>query len=112
MSTSSLRAVPAGLRTVGAPVGLRAAGEWVSGPLPPRQSARCLRFISEHPGASNTEVQDGLSIRHPSQVSEVLLRLERDGLAHTKRGQRSLNHWQLTDHGAALLDALPEGIYE
>jgi DNA-binding MarR family transcriptional regulator len=84
----------------------------ISDPLPPRQSARCLRFVAEHPGASNTEIQDGLGIRHPSQVSEVLLRLERDGLAQTERGQRSLNHWELTEHGAELLAALPEGIYD
>jgi DNA-binding MarR family transcriptional regulator len=84
----------------------------ISDPLPPRQSARCLRFISEHPGASNTEIQDGLGMRHPSQVSEVLLRLERDGLAQTERGQRSLNQWELTGHGAELLEALPEGIYD
>jgi DNA-binding MarR family transcriptional regulator len=84
----------------------------ISGPLLPRQSARCLRFISDHPGASNTEIQDGLGINHPSQVSEILLRLERDGLAHTERGQRSLNQWELTEHGAELLEALPEGIYD
>jgi DNA-binding MarR family transcriptional regulator len=84
----------------------------ISGPLLPRQAARCLRFIAEHPGASNTDVQDGLGINHPSQVSEVLLRLERDGLAQTERGQRSLNHWELTAHGAELLEALPEGIYD
>jgi hypothetical protein len=81
-------------------------------PLLPRQAARCLRYIAGHPGASSADVQMGVGIRHASQVSNVLLRLERDGLTRTDRGQRMLNAWEVTGTGAELLSQLPEGIYE
>jgi DNA-binding MarR family transcriptional regulator len=82
-----------------------------AGPLLPRQSARCLRFISEHPGSSSAQVQAGVGIRYPSQTSNVLQRLERDGLVHSDRDRRSLNAWRVTDSGAALLGEIREDIY-
>jgi DNA-binding PadR family transcriptional regulator len=57
-------------------------------------------------------VQAGVAIRHPSQVSTVLLRLERDGLVETERGRRAMNAWRATDHGAAVLAQMPEGLYD
>jgi DNA-binding PadR family transcriptional regulator len=78
----------------------------------PRQVARCLRYVAEHPGASSVEVQHGVGIRHPSQISRVLSRLERDGFMLTLRDRRSLNAWTVTDRGSAVLAELPEAIYE
>lgn len=82
------------------------------GQVLPRQAARCLAYIAGHPGSSSTDVQNGVGIQHASQVSTVLLRLERDGLAQTERSRRVLNAWTITAQGAELLGALPEGIYE
>jgi DNA-binding PadR family transcriptional regulator len=81
-------------------------------PLLPRQALRCLRYISAHRYASSTDVQAGVGIRHPSQVSGVLVRLERDGLVHTERGRRMLNAWEITERGAKVLAQMPEGLYE
>lgn len=77
-----------------------------------RQAARCLGYIAEHPGSSSAEVGSGVGIGHASQVSAVLLRLERAGLVHTDRGARALNAWEITGRGSELLGGLPEGIYE
>lgn len=77
-----------------------------------RQVALCLRYVAEHPGASSVEVQHGVGIRHPSQVSRVLGRLEKEGLAFTARDRRSLNAWRLTEQGTEVLGELPEAIYE
>jgi DNA-binding MarR family transcriptional regulator len=84
----------------------------VSHRLLPRQAARCLRWIAAHPGSSSAQVQAGVGIRHPSQLSTVLLRLERDGLVGTERGRRALNAWRVTDQGRAVLEQMPEGLYD
>jgi predicted transcriptional regulator len=85
-------------------------------PAPPwllsRQARRCLRWIAGHPGSSSAQVQAGVGIRHPSQVANVLMRLERDGLVHTDRGRRALNAWRVTDQGAVVMDEMPEGLYD
>lgn len=78
----------------------------------PRQVARCLRFVAEHPGASSVEVQHGVGIKHPSQVHRVMAGLKREGLALTVRDQRSLNAWTVTQHGAEVLSELPEALYD
>jgi DNA-binding MarR family transcriptional regulator len=65
-------------------------------------SSSCLRFLAEHVDASGSGVRDGLGMRHLSQTSRMLARLERDGLVERHRGGRE-NHWHLTDRGQAVL---------
>jgi DNA-binding MarR family transcriptional regulator len=71
-------------------------------------SAHCLRFLAEHPGASSTQVRNGLGMRHLSQASRLLGRLERDGLADGHRERGHANAWTLTARGQALLNQLQE----
>ena len=89
-----------------------ASGRQGSGVVLSRQVTRCQRFVAEHPGAGSPQVQQGVGIRHPSQVSRVLNGLERDRLLYTVRDRRSLNAWQVTELGAGVLAGLPEAIYE
>ena len=91
-----------------------AAGE--RAPDSPAAAARAM-LARTAPETGRRDVREvgrstGVGIRHPSLVSNVLARRERDGLAHTHRGRRSLNAWQLTDQGAAVEAGLPQGIYE
>ena len=91
-----------------------AAGE--RAPDLPAAAARAM-LARTAPESGRRDVREvgrstGVGIRHPSLVSNVLARRERDGLAHTHRGRRSLNAWQLTDQGAAVEAGLPQGIYE
>lgn len=76
-----------------------------------RQEGRCLRYVAEHPGSSSTQVQHGVGIRHRSQVSRVLGRLQKEGLALTVRDGGSLNAWTVTRVGTGVLGELPEGMY-
>lgn len=76
-----------------------------------RQEARCLRYVAGHPGSSSAQVQQGVGIRHRSQVSRVLGRLQKEGLVQTLKGGRSLNAWEVTQDGSGVLGELPEGIY-
>ncbi len=80
--------------------------------LLPRQVARCLAYVSRHPGSSGTVIQIGLGMRHLSQASRLLIRLEAQGLIFTDRSRRGLNAWQLTEQGQAVAEQLPEGVYE
>jgi hypothetical protein len=79
----------------------------------------CVACGSAHPGSSGAQVQPGLGMRHLSQASrllikldQLLIKLEQQGLVHTDRSRRAPNAWRLTEQGRALLDGLPEGIYE
>ena len=67
----------------------------------------CLRFLGEHPGASNREVGEGIGVAHPEQVSRLLTRLRREGLAtNASRGAGKPNEWRLTPAGERARDAL------
>jgi DNA-binding MarR family transcriptional regulator len=67
-----------------------------------RLSSSCLRFLAEHDGASGSGVRDGLGVRHLSQASRLLARLERDGLLE-KQSRGRENHWHLTARGQEVL---------
>jgi hypothetical protein len=67
-----------------------------------RLSSSCLRFLAVHAGASGSGVRDGLGMRHLSQASRLLARLERDGLVEKQAGGRE-NHWHLTSRGQMVL---------
>lgn len=72
----------------------------------PYQSQRCLRHIQAHPDASSQAVRRGLGFRHLSQVSRILAKLERLGLAQTSRSPGKPHAWRLTPIGAEALVAL------
>jgi AcrR family transcriptional regulator len=64
-----------------------------------------LMYLAEHPGASNRQVADGSQIVDQGQISKLLGRLARLGLAENRGGgqQRgAANAWRLTRHGAQL----------
>ena len=67
------------------------------------RTARVLEGVREHPGGSNRQVADSAGITDPGQISKLLRRLERLGLAvNTGGGHQSgePNAWQLTPLGA------------
>jgi AcrR family transcriptional regulator len=78
---------------------------WLAWSLP-YQSQRCLRYIEEHPGACSQAVRAGLGFRHLSQVSRILSRLERLGLARTRRAPGKPHAWRATLLGGEVLRAL------
>jgi AcrR family transcriptional regulator len=69
------------------------------------RTVRVLAFISEHPGASNREVARGSGVEDQGQISKLLSRLERLGLARNC-GEGAImgaaNSWELTARGAHL----------
>lgn len=67
-----------------------------------RLSVSCLSYLSSHPGVSGTEVCSGLGIRHLSQVSRLLGRLEAKGLV-SNDGFGRQNAWELTPRGREVL---------
>jgi AcrR family transcriptional regulator len=72
----------------------------------PYQAQRCLRYIAEHPGVSSQEVRKGLAIKHLSQVSRLLTRLDRRGLATTPRARGIAHAWSITSLGKRVLAAI------
>jgi AcrR family transcriptional regulator len=72
----------------------------------PYQAQRTLRYIQEHPGSSSQAVRHGLEFAHLSQASRILAKLERLGLAHTRRSPGKPHAWRLTPVGAEALRAL------
>ncbi len=67
------------------------------------RTARVLACIAELPGASNRAVADSAGVSDPGQISKLLRRLERLGLAvNTGGGHHSgePNAWELTPLGA------------
>jgi AcrR family transcriptional regulator len=69
-----------------------------------------VRYLAEHPGASNRRIAAGVGIPHIGQISELLARLDRAGLLdkHAGRAGRP-NAWTLSPHGARAVQALGEG---
>ena len=73
-------------------------------------SVRALRCLAEHPGLSGRAVGRELGIRHDSQTSTLLHRLQHDGLL-TKEPNGIASAWSVTQQGHTLLRDLPEGVY-
>lgn len=68
---------------------------------------QCLHFLGEHPGASNRQLQEGIGVREPSQVSRLLKRLRAEGLVTTdSRGAGRPSASRLTPAGETALRAL------
>ena len=70
------------------------------------RTARILEGIAEHPGASNREAGERAGILDPGQVSKLLARLERLGLATNRTGEGRVmgepNAWALTAKGVVV----------
>jgi len=57
-----------------------------------------LEYLSEHPDATNIAVARAVDVRHESQMSRHLARLQREGVVeHRKEGRT--NAWRLTTRG-------------
>ena len=68
-------------------------------------TGQTLRFLSRRPGAANIDIARAVDVRHESQMSRHLARLERAGMvSHRKEGRT--NAWQLTAHGEEAARAL------
>ena len=73
------------------------------------RTARVLEGIAERPGISNRQVADYAGVSDPGQISKLLARLERLGLAANggdgrQRGEP--NAWRLTPKGVALTHSI------
>lgn len=67
----------------------------------------CLRYVGEHPGASNQAVAAAIGTRHAGQTSVLLARLHDAGLLVKKRGAPGCpNAWSLSAYGVAVTRAL------
>jgi AcrR family transcriptional regulator len=64
-----------------------------------------LTYLAEHPGATNIEVARAVDVRHESQISRHLGRLESAGIVVRRREGRS-NAWRLTARGHEAAHAL------
>lgn len=85
------------------PIPLWDGGVRVGAHVLTRLSVSCLSYLSSHPGASGAEVRRGLGVRHLSQVSRLLGRLESKALVANVPGRRG-NAWTLTAHGRQVLN--------
>ncbi len=61
-------------------------------------TGQTLRFLSRHPGAANIDIARAVDVRHESQMSRHLARLERAGMVSHQREGRT-NAWMLTARG-------------
>jgi AcrR family transcriptional regulator len=61
-------------------------------------TADTLRYLARNPGAANVEISRALDVRHESQMSRHLVRLERAGMV-VRRKEGRTNAWRLTGCG-------------
>jgi DNA-binding MarR family transcriptional regulator len=57
-----------------------------------------LEYLAAHPDAANVDIARAVDVRHESQMSRHLSRLERAGMV-TRRKEGRANAWQLTEAG-------------
>ncbi len=73
------------------------------------RARRCLLFVAESPGASNTHIAAGIGVEHKAQISQLLAQLSREGLLlKTTHGPGKHNEWQLSTDGKKTAAALRE----
>jgi AcrR family transcriptional regulator len=76
-----------------------AGADQPSGLLVTELTRQTLEYLGEHPDATNIAVARAVDVRHESQISRHLARLQRAGVVrHRKQGRT--NAWQLTEQGA------------
>jgi AcrR family transcriptional regulator len=61
-------------------------------------TSQTLRYLNGHPGAANIDIARAVDVRHESQMSRHLGRLERAGMV-TRRKEGRTNAWVLTARG-------------
>jgi AcrR family transcriptional regulator len=61
-------------------------------------TGQTLRYLNGHPGAANVDIARAVDVRHESQMSRHLGRLERAGMVSRRREGRT-NAWVLTARG-------------
>lgn len=84
-----------------------AAGPDEPGVLVTELTGQTLQFLAGHPGAANVDIARAVDVRHESQMSRHLGRLERAGMVSHRREGRA-NAWNLTTRGKEAVRALPE----
>jgi len=70
------------------------------------RTARVLETIAARPDISNRAVATAAGVKDQGQISKLLARLERLGLAENTGGPGGANAWQLTPEGHALCSRL------
>lgn len=70
-------------------------------------TGQTLRYLNGHPGAANIDIARAVDVRHESQISRHLSRLERAGVVARRREGRT-NAWTLTARGEEAARALRE----
>jgi AcrR family transcriptional regulator len=99
---------------VGGGVGTACATRWsptiaLDRPLVATELTRqTLSFLAEHAGAANIDVARALDVRHESQISRHLARLQREGMVSCQKRSRA-NAWRLTPEGRQTLNTLMSG---
>jgi DNA-binding MarR family transcriptional regulator len=61
-------------------------------------TGQTLRYLSRHSGAANIDIARAVDVRHESQMSRHLSRLERAGMVSRRKEGRT-NAWVLTARG-------------
>jgi AcrR family transcriptional regulator len=61
-------------------------------------TGQTLRYLNSHPGAANIDIARAVDVRHESQMSRHLARLERAGMVARRKEGRT-NAWVLTPRG-------------
>jgi DNA-binding MarR family transcriptional regulator len=61
-------------------------------------TSQTLRYLNGHPGAANIDIARAVDVRHESQMSRHLSRLEKAGMV-TRRKEGRTNAWVLTARG-------------
>jgi AcrR family transcriptional regulator len=61
-------------------------------------AGQTLQYLAERPGSANVEIARAVDVRHESQMSRHLVRLERAGLVERRKEGRT-NAWRLTGRG-------------
>jgi AcrR family transcriptional regulator len=61
-------------------------------------TGQTLRYLNGHPGAANIDIARAVDVRHESQMSRHLARLERAGMVARRKEGRT-NAWTLTARG-------------
>jgi AcrR family transcriptional regulator len=84
-----------------------AAGPDEPGLMVTELTGQTLQFLDGHPGAANVDIARAVDVRHESQMSRHLGRLERAGMVSHRREGRA-NAWQLTARGKEAVRALPD----
>jgi AcrR family transcriptional regulator len=67
-----------------------------------------LSYLDANPGACNVDIARGVDVRHESQISRHLVRLERAGIVRRRKEGRT-NAWNLTVLGREAADAVLDG---